>query len=151
MSRDSPKPLNSPLNPARHTGAARPCTRGGCMAFSVGGLRARDALVTPGAEGRAAARPARRWQFKLFHKLTLVALSSMPALLLAGILAAEGQRETLAAETERQGLAYLTEGWEVFKAAMRGKDVAAELERLEEAGTRYDGALNTASYRSALT
>jgi diguanylate cyclase (GGDEF)-like protein len=121
------------------------------MAFSLGQLRARGAGVS-GDRAGAAARPMRPWQFNLFHKLALiVALSSLPALLLAFILASQGRLEMLAAEKERQGLAYLSEGWEVFGATMRGQDAAGEIERLTEAGARYDEALNTTFYRTALT
>ncbi len=117
-------------------------------------------MAIPGGQSRAgahgmaggSARLRRGWEFKLFHKLALiVALSSIPALLLAVIIAAEGRREMLAAEKERQGLAYLAEGWEVFKAAIRGQDASAGIERLNVAGARYDEALNTTYYRTALT
>jgi diguanylate cyclase (GGDEF)-like protein len=124
------------------------------MAFPVGQLRARGSAPSTAAGAAAAAhRPGRRsfWQFKLFHKLALiVALSSLPALILAAVFVAQGQRETASAEKERKGLAYLGEAWAAFDAAVRGQNIEAELTRLAAAGDRYDADLQTGFYRSAV-
>ena len=122
------------------------------MAFSLGQLRARG--VDASAAGAAYAKHAKRrrfWRFTLFHKLALiVALSSVPAVLLGVLFVTDGQHQIAAAEKERQGLAYLTDGWAVFNATVNGQNADAQLAGLAEAGARYDVALGTGSYRLAL-
>src|SRR5205085_6250602 len=133
------------LRGRRPPGAAR----GGAMPFSFGrfGRRsgASDALADSGQPRLAL------WSFKLFHKLALiVALSTLPAMILAALFVTQGRQQMAAAERERQGLAYLSDAWVVFDAAVRQENVDSELARLADAGMRYDEDLQTASYRVAL-
>jgi diguanylate cyclase (GGDEF)-like protein len=119
------------------------------MSFSLGQLRAHGAAASHGT-GPGDIRP-RSWPFRLFHKLAvIVALSTVPALLLGAIFVGQVQRETAAAARERQGLAYLTDAWAVFDAVVRGADLSRGAARLDAAGARYDAALGTGSYRQAL-
>ena len=85
------------------------------MAFSLGQLRASAAKGPPDGALERRRTPRSRWQFKLFHKLALiVALSFLPAVILGYLLIAEGRKDTVAAERERQGIAYLGIGMGSF-------------------------------------
>ncbi len=91
-----------------------------------------------------AGRPRR---FGLFHKLVaIVVLTNLPVLLLGSWFVSEYRKNTLAAEKERAGIAYLTGVWPVLDASIRRSDPTRSLSRVADAGARFDQVMRTGIY-----
>ncbi len=92
----------------------------------------------------------RRRQFRLFHKLlVIVALTNLPVLLLGSWFVTESRKDTLTAQKERAGIAYLAAVWPVFDGSIGDSYPAQTLAAVAESGARFDPMMRTDIYRAA--